>query len=79
MTRCDFVVKVNNDGLIMYARMSSEGGTAEGSVGVSKSKIPVELENGKAWQRSSEPWDCDFYLYQWDFPGTRGAGMQRWL
>ena len=50
--------------------MSSEGGTAEGSVGVFESKISVELANGKVWQPSGEPWDCDFYLYQRGFPGT---------
>ena len=51
----DFVVSLDNDGSIEYERMSSEPGTAEGSVGVSKSKILVELEHGKAWQPSSEP------------------------
>ena len=75
----NFVVNMDNDGLIEHERMSSEGGTAEGSVGVSESKIPVGLANGKAWQPSSEPWDCDFYLYQRAFPGTWGAGMQWWL
>ena len=55
VTWSDFVVSVDNDGSIAYERMSSEGGTAEGSVGVSKSKILVELEHGKAWQPSSEP------------------------
>ena len=51
----DFVVSLDNDGSIEYERMSSEPGTAEGSVGVSKSKIPVELENGKGWQPSGKP------------------------
>ena len=72
----DFVVCVDNDGLIEYERMSSEGGTAEGLVGVSKSKISMELENGKGWQPSNESWDCNFYLYQRAFPETWGAGMQ---
>ena len=70
MTWSDFVVCVDKDGSIEYERMSSEGGTAEGSVGVSKSNILVELENGKAWQPLSEPWDCDFYLYQRALPRT---------
>ena len=46
---------MDNDGSMEYERMSSEGGTAEGSVGVSDSKIPVGLEHGKAWQPSGEP------------------------
>ena len=49
VTWSNFVVSVDNNGSIEYERMSSEGGTTEGSVGVSESKIPVELENGKAW------------------------------
>jgi hypothetical protein len=76
VTWSDFVVSVDSNGYVEYERMSSEGGTAEGSVGVSESKIPVELENRKAWQRSGEPWDDDFYLYCRTFPGTWGAGMQ---
>ena len=63
VTWSDFVVSVDNDVSIEYERMSSEGGTAEGSVGVSESKILVELENGKGWQLYDDPWDCDFYLY----------------
>ena len=63
VTWSNFVASVENDGSIEYERMSSEGGTAEGSVGVSESKILMELENGKAWQPSGEPWDCDFNLY----------------
>ena len=63
VTWSDFVVSVDKDRSIDYERMSSESGTAEGLVVVSESKILVELENGKAWQPSSEPWDCDFYLY----------------
>ena len=43
------MVNVDNDVAIEYERMSSQGGTAEGLVGVSRWKIPVELENGKAW------------------------------
>ena len=50
VTWSDFVVSVDNDGYIEYERISSDGGTAEGLVGVSESMIPVELENGKAWQ-----------------------------
>ena len=79
VTWSDFVVSKDNDGSIEYKRMSAEGGTAEGSVGVCESKIPVELENGTAWQPSSEPWDCDFYLHHRAYPGTWGAGMQWWL
>ena len=79
VTWSDFVVSIDNDRLIEYKRIPSEAATAEGSVGVSESKILVELENGKAGQPSSEPWDGDFYLYQRAFPGTRGAGMQWWL
>ena len=70
ITWFDFVVIVDNDGSIKHERMSSEGGNVEGSLGVSKSKILMELENGKAWQPYSEPWDCDFDLYQRAFPGT---------
>ena len=61
---------MDNDGSIEYVKMSSEGGTAEGSVGVSNFKIPVKLENGKVRQPSREPCDYDFYLYQRAFPGT---------
>ena len=75
VTWLDIVVSVYNDRSIEYDRKSSEGGTAEGLVAVSESKIPVELANGKVWQPSSESWDCDFYLHQWAFPGTWGAGM----
>ena len=59
--------------------MSSDGGTADGLVVVFDSRVPVGLENVKAWQLSSEPWDWDFYLYQRAFPGTWGGGMQWWL
>ena len=59
--------------------MSSEGGNPEGLVGVSESKILVELENGKAWQPSSEHWDWDFYFYQRAFLRTWDAGMPWWL
>ena len=76
VTWSDSVVSMANDRSIDYERMSSQGGTAEGLVGVSESKIPLELENGKAWQPSSEPRDCDFYLYQRAFPGTWGASLQ---
>ena len=69
-TLSHFLVIVDNDGLIEYERMSSEGGTAECSVGVSESQIPVKLENGKAYQPSGWPWDCDFYLYWRTFPRT---------
>ena len=63
VTWSNFVVTMDNDESIEYERMSSEAGTAESLVGVSESKIPVELENGKAWQHSCEPWDCDFYFH----------------
>ena len=55
VTWSDIVVCVHKDGSIEYERMSLEGGTAEGSIGVSKSKIPVGLENGKVWQPSGKP------------------------
>ena len=79
MTWSDVVVRVNNHWSIEYVRISAEGGTAKGSVGVSKSKILVELANKKAWQPFDKTWDCDFYVYQKDFPRTWGAGMQWWL
>ena len=44
----DFVVSMDSDGTIKYDRMLSEGGIAEGSVSVYKSKIPVALGHGKA-------------------------------
>ena len=59
----NFVVSMDNDDMITHERISSEGGTVKGSVSVSESKIPVKLENRKAWQSSSEPWDCDVYLH----------------
>ena len=46
-TGSDFVVSVGNDRSIEYERISLEVGTAEGVVGVSESKILVELENGE--------------------------------
>ena len=76
VTWCDFVVTVDSDGSIVYERMSSKVGTATGLVGISKSKIPVGLENGNEWQPYGKPWDCDFYLHQRAFPRTRGASMQ---
>ena len=42
------VVSVDNNRAIKYERMTLEGSTTEGSLGVSDSKIPVKLENGKA-------------------------------
>ena len=48
------MVRIDNNRLIKYEKMSSEVGTAEGSVGISKSKILVESENRKAWQPSIE-------------------------
>ena len=66
----DFVVHVDNDGSVEYERMSSEGATATGSVGVSQSTILLEFDNRKTWQPSGVPWDCDFYLYQKAFPRT---------
>ena len=62
VTWSDFVLWVDSDRSIEYKRMSLECGTTESSVGVSKSKILVELENGKAWQPSGEHWDSDFSL-----------------
>ena len=79
VTLSDLVLSMDNDGSIEYERMSLEGITAVGLVGVSESKIPVELEHRKVWQPFSEPWDCDFYLYQRAFPRTWGAGIQWWL
>ena len=70
VTWSDFVVSVDNDRSIECERMTSEASTTEGSVGVSESKISGELENGMLWQPSSEPWDCDFFLYHRAFPGT---------
>ena len=54
---------MDSDESIEYESKSLESGTAEGSVDVPKSRIPVELANGKVWQSSSEPRDCDFYCY----------------
>ena len=76
ITWSDFMVSVDNDGSIECERMFSEGGTAEASVGVSESKILVELENRKAWQPLVVSQDCDLYLHQRAFPRTWGAGMQ---
>ena len=64
------MASIDNDRLIEYERMSLEDGTTEDSVGVSKSKILVELENDTLWQPSDKPRDCDFYLYRRAFPGT---------
>ena len=47
VTWSGFMVSMDNNWSIEYERMSSEYSTAEGSVGVSKSKILVKLENGK--------------------------------
>ena len=52
MTWSKFVVSVEQDGSIEYDRISSEGGTAKDSVGVSEFEISVELENRKVWQPS---------------------------
>ena len=76
MTWPDVVVCMDRDGLIEYERMSSECNMAQGLVAVSESNIPMELENGKAWQPSGEPCDCDFYICLRAFPGTWGASMQ---
>ena len=56
--------------------MSLEDGTAEDSAGVSKSKIPLAVDNGNVWQPAGELWDSDFYLHQRAFPRTWGTGMQ---
>ena len=50
--------------------MYFESGTTEGSVGVSKSKLPVKLQNEKGWQPSSESSNSDFCLYERAFPKT---------
>ena len=55
VTWSDSVISVDNDGIIEYQAMSLEGGTGEGSVGVSESKIRVQFENRKTWQHSSQP------------------------
>ena len=65
----NFVGSVDNYASIEYETMSSEGGIAKGQVGVSDSKIPVELESGKVWQSSSKPGNCDFYFNQRAFLG----------
>ena len=70
------MVREANDGSVEYERMSSEGGTAEGSLSLFLSKILVDLENRKVWQASSESYDCEFSLYQRAFPGTWGASVQ---
>ena len=70
MTWFDLVVSMDSDGSIEYERMSSELGTAEGSVGVLESKILVEFENEKQWQPSSDSWHYDCSFYQRAFPGT---------
>ena len=79
MRWCDFALSVDNHGSIEHKRMSSEDGTAKGSVGLSESKISMELENRKVCQPSSKLWDCDFYLYWRAFPWTWGASMPWWL
>ena len=76
VTWSHFVVSVDNDGSIVYERMSLESGPAEGSVGISKSKAPVQFENGKEQQSSYEPQDCNFDLYHRAFPATWGAVME---
>ena len=47
MTWSEFVDSVDNDRSIEYKRMSSDNGTVEGLLSVSKSKIDVPLEMGK--------------------------------
>ena len=79
VTWSDFVFRVDNDWGIKYESVSEECGTVEGLVGVSGSEITAQLENGKAWQPSGEPWYCEFYLYRRAFPVTWDAGMQWWL
>ena len=44
----DFIINVNDKGAIAYYRISSQVGTATVLVGVSQSKIPIQVENGKA-------------------------------
>ena len=48
VTWSDFVVSINSAGSLESDMMSSGDGTAEGLVGICKSIIPVELDNGKA-------------------------------
>ena len=48
ITWSDFVVSVDSDRAIEYQRWSSEVGATTDLVGVFNSKIPMELENGKA-------------------------------
>ena len=61
---------MDNDRSIKYKRIFSECAIAVGFVAISKTKIPMELDNGKACQPFGKPWDYDFYLYQRAFPGT---------
>ena len=70
VTWYDFVLRMDNDELIEYERMSSEGGPADGSVGIYESKILLVLANGNVWQPSGQPWHCDFYLYHRPFPAN---------
>ena len=51
----NFVVILDHDGSLEYETMSSGSVSSEGSVSVSGSKIPVELENRGAWQPSCAP------------------------
>ena len=70
VTWSHYLVSMDSDRSIEYKRMTSEGSTAERSVGVSESQILVELENRKVWQSFGEPWEYDFYLYLRPFPGA---------
>ena len=45
VTRSVCLVKVDEDGCVQYKRMSFKCGAAKGSISVSESIIPVELEN----------------------------------
>ena len=71
----NFVISMYDNGIIEFERISSEVGTPEGSIGVSESKIQMQLENGTVQLPFGELWICGFYLYQRAFPETQGAGI----
>ena len=77
MTWADFVVTVVHCESIDYKRMFLQDGTAEGLVDVSKSKIPVQLENKNVWQPSGDAQGCYFYRYKRAFPWTCGNSIQQ--
>ena len=63
VTWSDFVVSVDSERSIEYERMYVKSGTAKSLVGVSESKIPVELANEKVWQPCGVPCASNYYLY----------------